>query len=93
MFIHIFTQREVPYHFDKGWMAENFFSGGTMPSDDLLLYFQRDFFIADHWVVNGIHYQKTLEAWCRLMDKKKRIVLPLLEQCYGKGQQTKRYVV
>jgi cyclopropane-fatty-acyl-phospholipid synthase len=73
-------------------MAENFFSGGTMPSDDLLLYFQNDFIIDNHWVVNGKHYQKTLEAWCRIMDSKKRIVFPLLAQCYGVGEEIKWYV-
>jgi len=31
LFVHIFTGREVPEHFGKGWMAETFFTGGTMP--------------------------------------------------------------
>ena len=36
MFIHIFSYRFTPYHFNKNdpedWMARHFFSGGTMPA-------------------------------------------------------------
>eukprot|EP00596_Hydrurales_sp_CCMP1899_P010317 CAMPEP_0119050946 /NCGR_PEP_ID=MMETSP1177-20130426/72720_1 /TAXON_ID=2985 /ORGANISM="Ochromonas sp, Strain CCMP1899" /LENGTH=335 /DNA_ID=CAMNT_0007029973 /DNA_START=102 /DNA_END=1106 /DNA_ORIENTATION=- len=92
LFIHIFTHKDVPGHYEKGWMTDNFFSGGTLPSDSLLLYFPKHMSIEQHWLVNGTHYQKTLEAWCALMDSKKKEVLPILERAYGVGQGVKWYV-
>ncbi|KAJ8092778.1 hypothetical protein PM082_023606 [Marasmius tenuissimus] len=43
LFIHIFCHKTTPYHFEEGdgWMAKNFFSGGTMPSLDLFVSFSR----------------------------------------------------
>jgi cyclopropane-fatty-acyl-phospholipid synthase len=89
LFVHIFTTDFVPYHFvasedPKEWMATFFFSGGTMPSDTLLLYMQDDFAIQDHWNVNGKHYSLTLEAWLQKMDSlDEKTVLDMMTSIYG----------
>ena len=87
LFIHIFTHRELAYHYeDKGpndWMTRYFFAGGQMPSADLLLYFQDDLRIERHWAVSGVHYQKTAEAWLANMDAHRKEIWPLLEETYG----------
>lgn len=94
LFAHIFTHRELAYHYeDKGpndWMTRYFFAGGQMPSDDLLLYFQEDLRIEQHWIVSGVHYQKTAEAWLANMDAHRKEIWPLFEETYG-ADQTKRW--
>ncbi|QDS69974.1 hypothetical protein FKW77_002955 [Venturia effusa] len=86
LFVHIFAHKTTPYDFEDGWMTEHFFTGGTMPSADLLLYFQRDLQVKEQWWVDGKNYAKTCEAWLANMNNNKKQIWPHLEQTYGKDK-------
>jgi cyclopropane-fatty-acyl-phospholipid synthase len=96
LFVHIFTHHRFAYPFEvrdeTDWMAKYFFTGGIMPSDDLLHYFQRDVRLVDHWHVDGRHYQLTAEAWLQNMDARRAAVMPILERAYGADQALKWWV-
>ncbi len=87
LFVHIFTHRSHPFLYEdrKGsdWMTRYFFSGGTMPSQDLLHYFAGALALENQWALSGIHYQKTLEAWLQKMDSRREDVMVIFRETYG----------
>jgi len=93
LFVHIFTHHRFAYHFvSQGpgdWMSRYFFTGGQMPSHDLLMFFQDDLKLVSDWKVNGTHYQKTAEHWLQNMDRHKAEILPLFASTYGRDQAVK----
>ena len=96
LFVHVFAHSRFAYPYEvqdaSDWMAQHFFTGGVMPSDDLLLYFQEHFSIREHWRFSGVHYQKTSEAWLERLDERQPEVLSLFADVYGK-REAKRWLV
>jgi cyclopropane-fatty-acyl-phospholipid synthase len=90
LFVHHFSHRDRAYPFetqgDGDWMGRHFFSGGMMPSDDLLLHCQRDLVVEEKWHVSGTHYQRTSDAWLARQDSFRDELLPVLGDIYGADQ-------
>ncbi len=96
LFVHIFTHKEFAYKFEvrdeSDWMSKYFFTGGIMPSDHLLLYFNTDFRVERHWKLSGLHYSKTSETWLQNMTANKSRIISIFEKTYGKNQAIKWFV-
>lgn len=93
LFVHVFSHRTLAFEFrdddPSDWIGRYFFTGGIMPSDDLLAHFQDDLVLTDHWRMDGTHYEKTLRAWLALLDERRAEVEPILAATYGPGQVTR----
>nr|ANY58190.1 putative N-methyltransferase [synthetic construct] len=67
---------------EDDWYSGFIFPPGcvTILSSDALLYFQDDVSVVDHWVINGMHMARSVEAWRKKLDKNmkaaKEILLP-----------------
>jgi cyclopropane-fatty-acyl-phospholipid synthase len=87
MFIHVFTHRDAPYRFDHtdngDFIAQHFFTGGVMPSHDLIHQFPDLFEVEQEWTWNGVNYARTAEDWLTNMDLNKDRVFELMSETYG----------
>jgi cyclopropane-fatty-acyl-phospholipid synthase len=87
LFIHVFSHTTQPYRFDHNdkadWIAQHFFTGGIMPSHDLITEFPDLFACEQDWRWNGRHYARTAEHWLENYDRNASAIRGLLEDVYG----------
>ena len=56
--VRLLSKIKVKDSNNADWMARNFFTGGSMPSFDTFLFFQKHLAIQNTWMINGVHYSK-----------------------------------
>jgi len=92
LFVHIFSHKDFAYTYNAEeqdeWMAKYFFTGGVMPSHELLTRFDKHLKVQRTWKVIGTHYQKTLEAWLEKFNENEEQVRTLFDHCYGKDKSS-----
>jgi cyclopropane-fatty-acyl-phospholipid synthase len=92
MLIHVFAHKRAPYRFDPAdrddWIARHFFSGGIMPSRDLIGNFADIFTVSREWWWNGRNYERTALDWLRNFDANIEAIRPILTETYGADART-----
>lgn len=87
LYIHIFSHRDAPYRFehtDKAdWIAQHFFTGGIMPSHDLVRQFPDIFAVEREWRWSGEHYRRTASCWLENYDARGDAIAETLSGVYG----------
>ncbi len=87
LFLHVFSHRTTPYSFEtddpSDWIAQHFFTGGIMPSHDLVRQFGSLFSVEADWRWNGTHYAHTARDWLANFDSNRAAIDVVLRQVYG----------
>lgn len=92
-FLHVFSHRHLAYLFEgDDWMGRTFFTGGTMPSQELFREFDADLRVVQAWHMDGLDYARTLECWRERLDAARDRVWPILSETYGAGQARRWWV-
>lgn len=95
LLVHVFCHRQTPYLFetegDNNWMGRHFFTGGMMPSVDLLPSCSGSLNLVQQWKWNGKHYAKTCRAWLQNQDAARSQLKQVLAGCYGSANATRWY--
>ncbi|HXG28093.1 MAG TPA: cyclopropane-fatty-acyl-phospholipid synthase family protein [Nevskiales bacterium] len=89
-FVHVFCHRQLTYPFEatgsSDWMARHFFSGGVMPSFDLLPSSADGLVLLRRWWIDGTHYARTSDAWLARLDANRSVVQSLFERKLSAAQ-------
>lgn len=87
LFLHVFSHKSASYRFSTedrdDWIAQHFFTGGIMPSHQLIRQFSDLFLLEQEWQWNGQHYERTARDWLANFDDHAAEISDVLKQVYG----------
>lgn len=87
LFLHVFSHKDACYRFSTNdrtdWIARHFFTGGIMPSHQLVRQFSDVFSLDCEWRWNGHHYAKTARDWLANYDRRAMEISSVLHEVYG----------
>ena len=87
LFVHVFCHRTYAYPYETegadNWMGRHFFTGGIMPSFDLLSRFDDHLEVEAEWKIGGEHYGRTARAWRENIEGRREEVLGVFRETYG----------
>lgn len=93
LFLHVFCHATLAYPFETegadNWMGRHFFSGGIMPSFDLVPRLAPPgLALEEQWWLDGTHYQRTAAAWREHLETRRGQVMEVLRGHYGHAAET-----
>jgi len=87
MFMHVFSHIDAPYRFEVSdeadFIAQHFFTGGVMPSHNLIRQYADLLEVEQDWRWSGTHYQRTADDWLDNFDDNVDEIRGLMKQVYG----------
>ncbi len=87
LFLHVFSHVAAPYRFEvtdkNDWIAQHFFTGGVMPSHNLIRGFSDLYAVEQDWRWSGAHYERTALQWLENFDARQHVIWPALVETYG----------
>jgi cyclopropane-fatty-acyl-phospholipid synthase len=87
LFLHVFSHHATPYRFDHtdkaDWIAQHFFTGGIMPSHNLIRHVAAPFELEADWRWSGTHYARTADHWLERYDANAEPIEQILRDTYS----------
>jgi cyclopropane-fatty-acyl-phospholipid synthase len=87
LFVHVFSHKSTPYRFEldnkRDWIAQHFFTGGIMPSHDLIGACRGSFRVEQDWQWSGEHYARTARHWLENFSANSAEIDRILRDVYG----------
>lgn len=85
VFLHVFCHRATAYEYrtdrPEDWLGRHFFTGGMMPSRDLLHRLDLPLAVEAEWTWSGENYRRTANAWLERLDAERGPVERILASC------------